>query len=204
MNPDRNNSEPRPAPEELSAFVDGELPAAKMEATEALLRRHAEADAEVQSLRRLDALWRQTAASEPSAAAWDKTLQEIESRLAAPKPTRAGLPTMRILGGIAAASVIGLLLARSFWPTPIAVTDSDDEPYPVATADEIVIISMDPRNEHNLVIGLPPVHGDLVLADSDDVELLDAKPNSEGQVPNMNQGAVPVILPTGSWGGKIE
>jgi hypothetical protein len=201
MNPDQNDAEQAPTPEKLSAYVDSELPAAEMEATEAWLRRHPEAGADVESLRRLDALWQQKTVPEPAAALWDKTLQGIESRLAAPKPS--GGPTWLIAGGIAAACLVGLVAARAFWPAPHTPPFVDEEPYAVATPDDIEIISMDPRNMHNLVVGKPPVHGDLVLATFDDVELLDAKPNSEGQVPNMNQdGAVPLILPTGSWGGR--
>src|SRR6266849_2970766 len=108
--------------------------------------------------------------------------------------------------GIAAGCLAALLLARIYWPTPgnPPITPADDEePYPVASADEITIICMDPRESRCLVVGLPPISGDMELAGHDDVTLHDMQPNNGGQTPEVYKGGTfPVILPTASWGGK--
>ncbi len=209
MTLDRTNPEKPPTPEELLAHADGELPAAAAEAAEAWLRAHPAAADDNQALHRLTGLCRDHAAPEPTPAAWDRTLQAIESRLAAPKPLPGRAPTLRIVLSLVAAAAILLLLTRVFWPTPLLpppeLGTDDEEPYAVATADEIVIVSMDPRNLSNLVVGGPPVEGELDLAEFDEVKVLDRKPNNDGQVPEMHQGGnVPMILPTGAWGGKED
>jgi hypothetical protein len=210
MSLDFNNPEHGPTPEQLAAYADGELSAPDAEATERWLRDHPGAAAEVQALRHLAGLWQDQAPPEPTPAGWDRTLQGIEARLSAPKPRRAGgSPTLRLVLGLAAACIIALLLARVLWspvPKPAPVPpEPDEEPYAVATSDEIIIISMDPRNDANLVIGRKPVPGELEWANIDDVTLVEFKPNDEGQVPTMHTGgAVPIILPTATWGGKED
>ena len=212
MSLDRNNPEHGPTAEQLAAYADGELPAAEAEATEAWLREHPGAAAEVQALRHLAGLWQDQSPPEPSPAAWDRTLQGIETRLAAPRPWRGGgSPTLRLLLGLAAACIIALLLARVLWspapkpaPSPLP-PEPEEEPYVVASSDEIVIISMDPRNDANLVIGRKPIPGELEWANIDDVTLVELKPNDDGQVPTMHTGGtVPIILPTATWGGKED
>jgi hypothetical protein len=200
----RNNPEHGPTPERLAAYADGELHPADAEATEAWLREHPDAAAEVQSLRQLAGLLQEHAAVEPGPAAWDQTLKGIEDRLAAPKPApQRGSVTLRLVLGLAAACLVGLLIARALWPTadkpgPIPV-EPEEEPYAVATSDEIVIVSMDPRNAWNLVVGRPPIPGELEWANIDDVTLVDFKPNDDGQVPMMHTGgAVPDPLAAGS------
>jgi hypothetical protein len=211
MSLDRNNPEHGPTPEQLAAYADGELSPPDAEATEVWLREHPGAAAEVQALRHLAGLWQDQTPPEPAPAAWDQTLQRIETRLAAPKPRRGrGSPTLRLLLGLAAACIIALLLARALWspahrPTPVPPTEPDEEPYAVATSDEIIIISMDPRNDPNLVIGQKPIHNELEWANNDDLERIEFKPNDDGTVPTMHTGgAVPIIIPTATWGGKED
>ena len=64
---------------------------------------------------------------------------------------------------------------------------------------------MDPRESHSLVVGQPPIPGELEWATSDDVSDVDIKPNENNQVPEMRTGGnVPLILPTRSWGEKAQ
>jgi hypothetical protein len=211
MTLDPHNPQYGPTPERLAAYADGELGATDAEATEAWLREHPDAAAEVQSLRQLAGLWQDHTAPEPMPAAWDQALHGIESRLAAPKPARQrGSTTLRLIVGLVAACLIAALLARALWPTPNkpappAPVDVEEEPYAVAHSDEIVIVSMDPRNAPNLVVGRPPIPGELEWAGIEDVTLVEFKPNDEGQVPTMHtDGPVPFILPTPNWGGKED
>jgi hypothetical protein len=211
MSLDPNNPERAPTPERLAAYADGETSSADAAATEAWLREHPEAAAEVESVRRLAGLWQEHTPAEPAPAAWDKTLNGIEARVRAAKPRPApqrSSPVLHIGVGLAAACLALLLLSRNYWPTtgnpPVAVPDGE-EPYPVASADEITIISMDPRDSGALVVGLPPINGDMEWASWDDVTLVDAQPNDGGQKPGMHTtGTVPVILPTPTWGGKED
>ncbi len=208
MNADPNTPEKPPTPERLAAYADGELSPTEAQATEAWLRDHPDAAAEVQSLRQLAGLWQEHTAPEPAPDAWDRTLRAVENRLAvAAKPRRA--PRAVLIGtGLAAACLVALLLARLFWPAPAPVIpvppDSDEEPYAVARPDEIVIVTMDPHNAPNLVVGRPPIGDELELAGINDITLVDAQANSDGQVPQMHYGNVPIILPTESWGGKED
>src|SRR5260370_41113572 len=150
MSVDRKNPERGPPPERVDAYAEGERQAADVEPTEAWVREHADAAAEVQSLRRLAGLWQDHAAPEPAPAAWDQTFQRIEVRLAAPQPRpQRGSVTLRLVLGLAAACLIGLLIARALRPTvnkpaPAPISpEADEEPYAVATSEEIVIVSMD-------------------------------------------------------------
>ena len=196
MTPDRND------PDATPPQPDGEL--------QAYLRDHPDGAAEVEALRRLSRLFQEHAAPEPTPAAWDAALQKIESGLDAPRPAprpKRRFPAFRVGAGVAAACLAGLLLAHTFMSAPAKITApsvaSDDEPYPVATAGEIVILSMNPANSSSLVVGKTPVHDDLVLAGPDDVSLVDAKPNGDGQMPEIRFGGnMPVIVPTSNWGDK--
>jgi hypothetical protein len=211
MSLDPNNPERPPTPERLAAYADGEMSAADAEATEAWLREHPEAAAEVESQRRLAGLWQAHTPPEPAPTDWDKTLNAIQAgvRAAKPKPVRRGGSRLLRIGlGLAAACLALLLLGRTYWPTPgkppVSVSD-DEEPYPVAGSDEITIISMDPRESRFLVVGLPPINGDMEWASMDDVTLVDTQPNDGGQKPGMHtMGNVPVILPSPNWGGKAD
>src|SRR5262249_57120343 len=75
----------------------------------------------------------------------------------------------------AAAALTVSLSARLFRTVPDAPADPDDEPYPVAEAHEVAIISMDVKDADALVVGESPVHGPLAFAAFDDIILLDTK-----------------------------
>ncbi len=208
MNADRDNLENNPIPED-PAFADSEPlhPAAEMEAW---LGSHPEAAGEVQSLRGFVNLWQDYTIPEPLPSTWDRTLQNIENTLAQPRPRPVpwgGSLLSRLgLGGLVAAGFAGLLTVRFLMPGPDPKTTEPvviaEEPYPVASSDEITIISMDPRESRNLVVGRTPIPGDLDWANFEDVTVENAKPNAENQVPEMHKtGNKPMIVPTGSWGG---
>src|SRR5947209_6423984 len=78
----------RPTPEEVAAFVDGELDAAAGARVEAWLGQDPERAAEADAWRRLACLWGETAPPDPGPAAWDRTRERIEADLPARVPAR--------------------------------------------------------------------------------------------------------------------
>ncbi len=94
----------------------------------------------------------------------------------------------------------GILLARSWWTeTPPAqpqpLPQVAEEAFPVAEADEVTIISMDARDIAALVVGEPPVAGDLEFVRADDIRVIKCErcPKS-GNVARLEQGEVPMVV----------
>jgi hypothetical protein len=195
---DRSSPDFRPTPEQLAAFADGELDVCTRRQIEGWLPQHPEASAEIEFLHRLKRVWQDHAPPEPTATAWATTLERIEAGLPAPAPPR-WQPRRRHfwsgLGVMTLAASLGLvLLARPLWMPP-PVQDDGEEPYPVATAQDITIISMDARDTEHLVVGSPPVMEAMVLATQADITLVDMKPpRPEGPMPWLDKGPVPMIL----------
>ena len=215
MTADANNPELNPTsgiPAQEFRGPDNGLSPRDAESFHEWLHKHPESVAEFHALTHFVEFWRKKALPEPTATAWDCALGKIEMRLAQPQPRP--LPPARSLLfrtglGLAAASLTAALVWRLLLPVsgpPATVTAvAEEEPYPVATSDEITIVTMDPRESRSLVVGLPPIPGDLEWASFEDVTLEATKPNADNQVPEMHKGGTkPMILPTGSWGGKEE
>jgi hypothetical protein len=82
------------------------------------------------------------------------------------------------------------------------IVEPPAEPFAVATADEIQILSMDPADAEVLVIGTPLVPGRIELVAHGDVALVRVEPHPEnGVVPDMwaGVGSVgPMIVPVGN------
>lgn len=198
MTHDANAHQPDPTPEQLSAFVDGELDLHRAEEVETWLIDHPEARADVAAYRHLGQVWKQTAAPEPSPAAWDATLARLQAALPAPVvpaplPRRWGLRSVAWLAATAAV-VAGVLLSRPYWNNLGLTADQEqtwpiddalkalaeshsnieqvDEPFLVAKQHEVQIISMDGQDADALVGAMPPVHGELDLAGHNDITLL--------------------------------
>jgi anti-sigma factor RsiW len=192
---------PKPAAEELMAYADGELDGRRREQVAQWIAGNPEAEAEVEDLRRLSRAWQLALPPEPTAQAWDAALVRIETSVPAGRPQRPALARRSTwtYSGLAAAAVIGLvLLSRSLGPTPspgpAGLLADDDEPFPVAQAHEINIVRMDARDADALV-GHPPLSGNLVFADNDDVHLVHVRPlGSNGRMARMEAGSVPMIV----------
>ena len=102
------------------------------------------------------------------------------------------------MGLIAAAAVIAVLLSRSWWmQTPSSRPAPVEEPFAVAEADDVDILSIDARDVAGLVVGEPPVSGELVFASMDDVHVLECTccPKS-GNIAKLEQGEVPMLVTT--------
>src|SRR5262245_54111645 len=168
----------RPDPQRLAAYADGELPPAQRRAVEAWLARHPEARDEVEAQRRLARLWQDGGPPEPSEAAWSDVLARVEAALpdaaaAGRVPRRKRSAGLVWLAGLSAAAAVAaaVLLAVAWWQP--GEQEPDVATLPVASADDIEIISMDAADIPALVVGEPPVRGPLLLASAADVTVDD-------------------------------
>jgi hypothetical protein len=98
----------------------------------------------------------------------------------------------------AAAILGGVLLARPFGPHTGGlvgdVADELDQPLPVATADEVNIISVRP-GDADAVVTQPPVFGSFDVASGSDVKLEEAEPyRAGGKAPWLGGEQVPMIV----------
>jgi hypothetical protein len=193
-----------PTPAELAAWADGELGPPDAERVERWLAEHPEAGHEADALRHLVRLYRDHPAPDPAGPSWDAALGRIEAGLAA-RPAQARAWRWRLLAGLvvaAAASLAAVVLARALWPTPpaeegpapgpgpVAVVPPDEEPFPVATAGEVNIIRMDPRDADRVVVGVPLMPGSIELVGTEEVEIVQVEGDpAEGWMPHVQRSA---------------
>jgi hypothetical protein len=186
-NPDRREGADDSAHESASAFGDGVLPP------------DAEAGAIFADLRRLREWCRSVPPPEPEEAAWTATLTRLHDavRTAKPRRRRSPRPVWAVTGLAAAAALIAVLLSRPLWmktPTPLPQPPVE-EPFPVAEADDVDIISIDARDVAGLVVGEPPVSGELIFARQEDVRVIKCQccPVS-GNLAELRPGEVPMLV----------
>jgi hypothetical protein len=188
-----------PTPEQLAAFTEGGLDPEASAQVEAWLADHSD-DHD------LLPLFRESAPAELPEATWNATLARIHERVSTPaRPPLRPRWGFRLLVGFTAAATAAALAGVWLippWLTPqpdrsIVVTPApgeDDEPFPVALAREVNIISVHPRDADAIVMGAPLL-GSLEWAESEDIEVIDADPHPvDGQVPWLEEGPVPMIL----------
>lgn len=207
-----SNSNWNPDPQLLAAFLDGELEGrpemSDLRARiEAWLETHPQAMGELEDQRALKELWQETTPAEPSAAAWSKTLERIEARRQHPR--RVAGRSWFALNVFAASVALALIAALVAWrlslPTeneksPIAVQppvkqklpDEPIEVFEVATADEVVVLSIGGADTAALVVGLLPLMGAIELAEPSEVCIFTQCPRT-----NMRQNGHdrPMIWP---------
>jgi hypothetical protein len=167
---------------------------------EAWLTAHPEANDELDDLRNLRGTFQSAWPAEPDASAWSVRLNRIASAGAGahvakkPAPRR---PLWVAIGLMAAAAVVALLVARLWW-TPALPPEPFEEPYPVAEADDVNIISIEAEDLPHLVVGEPPVSGELAFVRTEDVRVIKCKkcPKS-GNMPHLETGEeVPMFVST--------
>lgn len=170
---------------------------------------------EDEPLLRLARLYRENAPAEPTPDAWNAALERIARQAIVPPAARR--MRWRLFAGLAAAAaatVGGMLLARTLWPTsssdpvdpsrmvrpaplrPGKVRPVDeDEVYPVASAREVNIISIDVRDADRVAMGRPLL-GVFELAAPEDIEVVEVEPDpEEGRRPRLQRGpALPMIV----------
>ena len=172
-------------PELLAAYADGELPPAEVRRVEAWLARHPEAQADVEAQRRLARLLDETTAPLPADEQWADVLARVESELALPRARSRRL--LIALAAIAAAAVVLLALALRHPPAGSRTPNDGpaEEPWPVASADDVQILSMDGRDRGTLVVGEPPVNESLELMAEDEIVVSDVQPDRHGRRPQL-------------------
>jgi anti-sigma factor RsiW len=189
----------RPSAEQLAAYADGELNAGAARAVEEWLAVHPEDRAEVDTQRRLARLWQTTQAPDPGAGAWATLRGRIDTGLAAardgkarPRPWSVRLFLGLALPLVGAASIFLALLLNPQGPNPVPPNGAPSgpvRPFPVASAEDVEIISINAADLSALVVGQPPVTRPLVLASAgdvtihaagDDVEIIRPQENPEG------------------------
>lgn len=191
-----------PPPEWLAGYADGELDARARAAVEAWLAGRPDAAAEVEGQRRVRQLYRDAAPAEPNAAAWDAVWARVGDALPPRRP--APRPRWPWLAAVALASAAAVAVsARLAWPTASLNLVPAWTPYPVVSADDVEVLSMDAADVDALVVGAPPVRGPIVLVSAEDISLEDMGPDEQGRLPDvrMPEGSgVPMAMPP--LGGK--
>ena len=201
MNQNHQTPDPTPTPEQITAWVEGELPPADAGFVAAWLAAHPEAVREAESIAQITRLYREQAAPMPGENRWRSSLTAIEQRVAL---ARAASLRRRLLLGflIASAAVLGgVVLARSLWPTtpplapiaektPILVQpEEDEEPFAVARSSEVHIIGMDADDADRVVTG-QPLMGSMDFAGQGDIDVVAVEPDpDDGCVPRLERRA---------------
>jgi hypothetical protein len=205
-----------PSPEHLAAYADGELDgdprlSALRDQVEAWLADHPAARAEVESQRRLTRLWQETRPEAPAEGAWERVLPAVRQRVLAGGRSRGPRwwPFAWVVGALAtgaAAAAITVAFLRAPPPAEVARPDppwqqprppdgpgpaprpGSAEPFPVATADEVEILSVRGPEMARLLVGRRPVEGPLELVAHGEVEVERAEPDFQ-----MGDGATPML-----------
>jgi hypothetical protein len=208
MKPNRHNRR-TPPPEQLTAYVGGELDARTQCEVDAWLAQHPQAAAELEAQRRLAQLWQASRPTPPPESAWVEMLEQIETALnSAPAPAPQSRPAAgrtsrsRRAGWLvrltAAAAAVWLLGSLEPIEPPEPSRDARVEPFPVAAPEDVDIISMHANDSGMLVVGEPPVRDPLDLATAGDVTIHSVQPDVDGMLPKVwGQGeaaAVPMIV----------
>lgn len=169
-------------------------------------------DAELQALARL---FRDHSPSDPPADAWQRTFARIEAAVGKGVPPRRSWPTYLLVGlaAAAAALVAGVMVAQERWPILAGTAEpkvvavapkpkeptEDDEPFPVALASEVHILSVNPNEADRLVMQGPPVLGAFEFAFAEDIEIVGVEPSPEQKkcrkpIVQVSKGAPMVIV----------
>ncbi len=197
-------------PELLAAYADGELTPAECRRVEDWLTTHPEARADVEAQRRLARLLEQTTPPPPDEERWADALARVECGLAAPaarRPAWRRRAAVALAALAAVAALVLLALTRKDQTDRPPRPDDEapavaEEPWPVVSADDVEILSMDDRDRGALVVGEPPVNGPLELLTAGEVQV-NKLPDGPGRVTRLHGppgSAVPMIViePLGS------
>ncbi|MGH7172728.1 MAG: hypothetical protein ACRELF_07330 [Gemmataceae bacterium] len=137
---------------------------------------------------------------EPEEAAWHAVLARVHASVESQAATgRFSRPLWGIVGFTAAAAILALLLTRSLWRTSVpAPAPRAEEAFPVVEADDVIIVSMDARDVAALVVGEPPISGELAFARPEDIRVIRCErcPHS-GRLARLEPGEeVPMFVST--------
>jgi hypothetical protein len=182
-----------PPPEDLVAYMDGELAEAARARMEAWLASHPEAAAEMAEQRRLAQLWREAWPLPPAESTWILAFRKVEIGVAASRRRRLasflfGLTT------VAAGVLLALALTRREW-LPSDPGSTAAEPFPITTVDDVEIVRIQNIDPEALLVGEPPVAGELDMAAHGDVIIRGVQPDADNVVPAMYTRPDPATSP---------
>jgi hypothetical protein len=201
-NTDWDSKDWAPSPELLAAYFDGEFECrddlARLRARlERWLTEHPEAREELAEYHRLRQLWQETTPADPLPARWDHLLDELASRrlhgsaAVGWRPGWSWTWKAAALAGIAAcvALLVNAVVNRAIVPNDPPALVQDDEPFPVATAEEIVVLRVEGADTGSLVVGQLPLQGPLELIGPNDFTLTSVQPHPrDNMVPHVRVG----------------
>jgi hypothetical protein len=138
------------------------------------LSEHPEVKDDLADLSRLRELYQSAGPPEPGESAWNSLCSRIHDSIEREQAPHRRSPRLRwsVVGWTAAAAVLALLLSRPLWRTQTSLPPQDEEPFPVAESDDVTIVSMDARDLAALVVGEPPIGGDLEFARPEDIRVI--------------------------------
>jgi hypothetical protein len=168
---------------------------------EAWLTEHPEANDDLVDLPNLRAMYQSVWPTEPDEAAYNAVQARIHESIVQGLSPRQRRPRLgRAIVGLTAASVVlAALLTRSLWmpsvPTPPTVVKVE-EPFPVVDPEDVTILAMDARDVAALVVGEPPVWGDLEFARPEDIHVIRCErcPHSGRLARLEREGEVPMFV----------
>ena len=209
MNQNDFNSDRTPPPEQIAAWVDGELSPGETGLVESWMADHPEARREADSMAQMTRLYRDQPLPMPSEDRWQVALDRIRPRVA---PSPGAVWRWRLLLGLtlASAALVGaVILARSLWPTPtptrepfvqtpaVSGEDEDEEPFAVARLSEVHIIQMDAADADRVVTGQALI-GTMDFAGQGDIEVVtvQANPDEENTARLERRAGLPWVVLT--------
>jgi hypothetical protein len=197
-----------PSPNLTAAYVDGELSLADRMKFEDWLADHPAEATEVEALRRFALRWRETRPREPADSKWRKTLAAIEARLCTPSARSGGPENGRadthrpsrwsvvLFRWTAAAAILWIVFA--FERPPAEISPPVFDPLPVASPEDVDIVSVHAGDMTLLLVGDWPVREPLNLVAPGDVFLENVEPAPDGMLPYVRTGIesaqVPMIV----------
>lgn len=160
-----------------------------------------ERDGDLSDLERLRALYQASSAPEPAEDVWNGVQSRVHESVGRTASVGGALrrPVWMIAGLSAAAALMGLLLAKSLWTVPPLAAPQPQavvEPFPVADADDVRIVSMDARDAASLVVGELPVAGVVEFAQPEDIRVIRCErcPHSGRKARLVQGGEVPMFV----------
>jgi hypothetical protein len=103
---------------------------------------------------------------------------------------------------VAAAAVVLLAVTLNRAPRPVSPPGGGDapvaeEPWPVASPDDVEIVSMDDRDRGALIVGEPPLNETVELLTADEVRVSKLEPDAQGRVGRvygLNGSGTPMVI----------
>jgi hypothetical protein len=195
-------------PEWLAAYADGELTAAERARVERWLAEYPEARELLDAQESLGPgnteFWQAVRPPEPSAAEWAAARERIDATPPEPRKTWAGW--LGTIGLVATAASLVLLLPPADRPCPdrhriveepqTPTPRSEEEPFPMAMADDVRILSLPETAANFLVIGEHPLRDSLLqLARFHEIEFHGIGSDLAGRFPEVPSDPHPEDVP---------